>query len=275
MGRTCTTVSATLRSAASRAAQRSAVCDSADPSTPTMSPRGSDRCDIFALLLTRMGEDTASWERYKLDDGRSGGVGHQPSAEGPCPGIRPLAASARAGDSRRWRGPSKIVSAGPLPVAHCARDNRCRDRLPGGSAAQPALGSGAWWLFRAVWVAVLSIVTTAELALVWWWRRVFSRALPHITVGLSAKFSAPLLLTCVALAVLTMWRFAAEPVGEQVTRAAIRDECPQRAGLRSLPKVSVTCSYIRMGRKASHRAPDCHRRRCRPSHGGVTNELFT
>jgi surface polysaccharide O-acyltransferase-like enzyme len=79
---------------------------------------------------------------------------------------------------------------------------------PAGLLPQPALGSGAWWQFRAVWVAVLSIVTAAELALLWWWRRVFRRAVPHITVGLPVKSSTPLLITGVALVVLTMWRFA-------------------------------------------------------------------
>jgi hypothetical protein len=38
--------------------------------------------------------------------------------------------------------------------------------------------------------------------------RVFSPALPHITVGLPAKFSVPLLITGVALVVLTMRRCA-------------------------------------------------------------------
>jgi surface polysaccharide O-acyltransferase-like enzyme len=80
---------------------------------------------------------------------------------------------------------------------------------PSGLLPQPALGSGAWWLFRAVWVAVLAIVTAAELALMWWWRRVFRPTLPCVTVGLPAKLAAPLLLAGVALVVLAMWRFAA------------------------------------------------------------------
>jgi surface polysaccharide O-acyltransferase-like enzyme len=37
---------------------------------------------------------------------------------------------------------------------------------PSGLLPQPTLGRGAWWLFRAVWVAVLSIVTAGELTLI-------------------------------------------------------------------------------------------------------------
>jgi len=46
-------------------------------------------------------------------------------------------------------------------------------------------------------------------------------------------------------------------------RFAIRDEWPERAGLRSLPGASIRCSNGRMGRNASQiRQTAGHRRRC-------------
>ena len=53
---------------------------------------------------------------------------------------------------------------------------------PAGWLPQPAEGSGQWWLARLEWVAVLSVVTAVELALLWWGRRLFAAPLPSLDV---------------------------------------------------------------------------------------------
>ena len=60
---------------------------------------------------------------------------------------------------------------------------------PTGMLPQPAAGSATWWWWRPVWVAVLSAVTTAELTLIAWRERIFTRALPTVAVRLPAPCS--------------------------------------------------------------------------------------
>jgi surface polysaccharide O-acyltransferase-like enzyme len=80
---------------------------------------------------------------------------------------------------------------------------------PFGLLPQPVLGSAAWWLFRAVWVGMLCVVTAAEMAFIWWGRGVFARDLPQIPVRWPAALSVPLLFAGVASAVVALWRIGA------------------------------------------------------------------
>lgn len=73
---------------------------------------------------------------------------------------------------------------------------------PAGLLPQPAPGTGEWWLLRLAWLAILSAVTAAELALLWATRSVFDRALPSISVPLP-RWSASLLL-CAGIASSTV-----------------------------------------------------------------------
>jgi surface polysaccharide O-acyltransferase-like enzyme len=49
---------------------------------------------------------------------------------------------------------------------------------PAGLLPQPLEGTAEWWLARLEWVFVLGLVTAAELALLWWGRRLFAAPLP-------------------------------------------------------------------------------------------------
>jgi hypothetical protein len=53
---------------------------------------------------------------------------------------------------------------------------------PAGLLPQPDEGDAQWWLARLEWVAILSVVTAAELALLWWGRSFFAAPLPDLTV---------------------------------------------------------------------------------------------
>ncbi|WIM89065.1 acyltransferase [Candidatus Mycobacterium wuenschmannii] len=70
---------------------------------------------------------------------------------------------------------------------------------PAGWLAQPEQGGVAWWLGRLEWVAVLSVVTAAELALLWWGRRVFAAPLPGAAV-LARRWAEPAMVAGVVLA---------------------------------------------------------------------------
>ena len=81
---------------------------------------------------------------------------------------------------------------------------------PTGMLPQPVVGSAAWWWWRPVWIAVLSTVTAAEMALIAWRGSIFTRALPSSPFRLPSSFHAPLLLAVVALVVVPLWHFAAD-----------------------------------------------------------------
>ena len=95
---------------------------------------------------------------------------------------------------------------------------------PIGLLPQPALGTAPWFLFRLVWLVVLSVVTAAALVLLWLARSVFSRPLPAIAIPLPAWSTAALLLAGIGIATLTLSRFSIEgfaPDGRFPTIAAL------------------------------------------------------
>ncbi|OSC42281.1 acyltransferase family protein [Mycobacterium decipiens] len=79
---------------------------------------------------------------------------------------------------------------------------------PSGLLPQPEPGTAAWYLFRLGWLAILSVVTAAELALLWLARPVFDQALPTITAPLPACGAAPALIAGVGLAAPVLFYFA-------------------------------------------------------------------
>lgn len=70
---------------------------------------------------------------------------------------------------------------------------------PAGLLPQPPEGSAAWWLARLEWVAILSVVTAAEIALLWWARRIFAAPLPLLGAPLSERRAEPVMLTGAAM----------------------------------------------------------------------------
>ncbi|MEE3754268.1 acyltransferase family protein [Mycobacterium intracellulare] len=71
---------------------------------------------------------------------------------------------------------------------------------PTGLLPQPPEGSAAWWLARLEWVAILSVVTAVEIALLWWAQRVFAAPLPLLGVPLTERWAEPVMLTGAAMA---------------------------------------------------------------------------
>lgn len=64
---------------------------------------------------------------------------------------------------------------------------------PTGLLPQPALGSGAWWLFRLEWVAILAIAAAVEIMFLYWGRRLFAAPLPTLPTPLPAPLTLVLL----------------------------------------------------------------------------------
>lgn len=79
---------------------------------------------------------------------------------------------------------------------------------PAGLLPQPAEGSGAWWLVRLEWVAILSAVTACELGLLYWGRRFFAASLPMPGVPLTDRWGEVCMLAGVALAAAALHFFA-------------------------------------------------------------------
>ncbi|MGH3638271.1 MAG: acyltransferase family protein [Mycobacterium sp.] len=95
---------------------------------------------------------------------------------------------------------------------------------PAGLLPQPEPGTGTWWLFRLVWLAILSVVAAGELALVGLARPVTNRALPTTVIRLPSWCAAPLLVVGIvtatmALAGLAVYGFA--PAGRFPTVEAL------------------------------------------------------
>ncbi|MGZ4584046.1 MAG: acyltransferase family protein [Mycobacterium sp.] len=71
---------------------------------------------------------------------------------------------------------------------------------PAGLIPQPHEGSAAWWLVRLEWIAILSVVTAAELLLLWWQRRFFAVPLPTFGLPLGDRWAEAIMLTGAVLA---------------------------------------------------------------------------
>ncbi len=80
---------------------------------------------------------------------------------------------------------------------------------PTGLFPQPAEGTAAWWLFRLEWIVILIVITTAEVALLFWGRRLFAAALPVLTVPIEQRWAEPVLLAGAAMAAYALARIAA------------------------------------------------------------------
>ena len=74
---------------------------------------------------------------------------------------------------------------------------------------QPALGTGAWWLSRALWIAELSAVMAGVLLLVGAGRRVLAADLVSVPARLPGAWSAPMLIGGGAVAAASLWYFSA------------------------------------------------------------------
>jgi Acyltransferase family len=64
---------------------------------------------------------------------------------------------------------------------------------PAGLLPQPDEGGAQWWFVRLEWVAILSVVTAVELALLGWGRRVFAAPLPGVNVP-TGRWAEPVML---------------------------------------------------------------------------------
>jgi Acyltransferase family len=64
---------------------------------------------------------------------------------------------------------------------------------PAGLLPQPDEGGAQWWFVRLEWVAILSMVTAVELALLGWGRRVFAAPLPGVNVP-TGRWAEPVML---------------------------------------------------------------------------------
>jgi Acyltransferase family len=95
---------------------------------------------------------------------------------------------------------------------------------PTGLLPQPAPGTGPWFLFRLVWLVILSVVTAAALMLLWLARSVFTRPLPTIAIPLPVWSTAALLVAGIGIETLTLSRLSIEgfaPDGRFPTMAAL------------------------------------------------------
>lgn len=80
---------------------------------------------------------------------------------------------------------------------------------PSGLLPQPTEGTAQWWLARLEWVVILSLVTAGELALLWWWRRVFASPLPTLGIPVRGRWAEPAMLAGAAMAAYGLAFFAA------------------------------------------------------------------
>jgi len=79
---------------------------------------------------------------------------------------------------------------------------------PAGLLPQPVEGTGAWWLARLEWVAVLSVAAAVEMVLLWWQRRLFAAPLPMLGVRLTDRWGEIVMLTGAAMAAISLHYFA-------------------------------------------------------------------
>ena len=81
---------------------------------------------------------------------------------------------------------------------------------PAGLLPQPTEGTADWWLARLEWVAILSVVTTVELVVLWWGRRLFAAPLPTFGIPLPDRWGEPVMLAGAAMAAYGLAFVAAE-----------------------------------------------------------------
>jgi hypothetical protein len=81
---------------------------------------------------------------------------------------------------------------------------------PTGLLPQPEPGTAAWWLFRLVWLLILTVVATVQMTLLWLARSVFDRALPTFATTLPVWSTAALLIAGVATATFVLAHVAVE-----------------------------------------------------------------
>ena len=79
---------------------------------------------------------------------------------------------------------------------------------PAGLLPQPLEGTAAWWLVRLEWIAILSLVTAVEIALLWWQRRLFAAPLPMLGVPLTARWGEVVMLAGALMAAFSLHVFA-------------------------------------------------------------------
>jgi surface polysaccharide O-acyltransferase-like enzyme len=79
---------------------------------------------------------------------------------------------------------------------------------PAGLLEQPPEGTGAWWLVRLEWVAVLSVVTAFELVVLWWQRRFFAAPLPMLGTPLNRRWGEVVMLAGAAMVAAGLHFFA-------------------------------------------------------------------
>ncbi len=114
--------------------------------------------------------------------------------------------------SPRWRRPLAVANQNVMmlylwhmvPVIIVALVG-----YPGGLLPQPPIGSGAWWLARLQWLAILSLLTAVELALLWWQRARFAAPLPIVGTPLRPSWTEPLLLIGATAVAVALAGFAA------------------------------------------------------------------
>jgi len=81
---------------------------------------------------------------------------------------------------------------------------------PAGLLPQPVEGTAAWWLARLEWVAVLSLVTAAEMVLLYWGRSLFAAPLAMLKTPLTDRWAEPMMLAGAAMAAYGLAFVAAE-----------------------------------------------------------------
>jgi hypothetical protein len=71
---------------------------------------------------------------------------------------------------------------------------------PAGLLPQPVEGTVEWWLARLEWVAILTLVTAVEMALLYWGRRFFAAPLGMLGTPLTDRWAEPIMLAGAAMA---------------------------------------------------------------------------
>ena len=71
-------------------------------------------------------------------------------------------------------------------------------------------GTVEWWLARLEWVIILSLVTAAEMVLLYWGRRIFAAPLGMLGTPLTDRWAVPAMLAGAAMAAYGLAFLAAE-----------------------------------------------------------------